>query len=237
MRSIVSNLKLGELQIELHRKRIKNLHLRVLPPDAKVRVSAPMYVSQRDVLAFVKSNQAWIEKTRTDMLNRPRIPVLEYVSGELHPYLGQLLRLELSSGSAKARAEFNSNTINVYAPIDSDLKKRRAILIEAYRKELKVIIHEMLPHWEAIVGVKSDDWNVRVMKNKWGSCNIVDKRIWLNLELIKYPLECIEYVLVHELVHLHERYHNARFYGFMDQFLPDWKRRKDLLNRFEYLPD
>ena len=120
-------------------------------------------------------------------------------------------------------------TLHLRKPKTRD--QRAKIVKEWYRKELKAQIPDLLSHWETIIGVKANDWGVKQMHTKWGACNVDDKRIWLNLELSKKPKVCLEYILVHELVHLHERHHNSRFIQLMNQFMPNWRLYRDQLNQ------
>ncbi|MCA6517849.1 MAG: M48 family metallopeptidase [Pseudanabaena sp. M110S1SP2A07QC] len=110
-------------------------------------------------------------------------------------------------------------------------EKRLEIIQQWYRTQLKAIIPALIDKWKAIVGVEINEWGVKQMKTKWGSCNIEDHRIWLNLELIKKPLHCIEYIIVHELVHLLERHHSDRFKAVMDKVMPHWRIYRDELNQ------
>lgn len=99
-----------------------------------------------------------------------------------------------------------------------------------YRRNIKKEIPQLLEKWQKIIGVTASDWGVKNMKTRWGTCNIEDKRIWLNLQLVKKPFECLEYVMVHELVHLLEKNHNKIFISYMDEFLPNWRKIKEELN-------
>lgn len=105
------------------------------------------------------------------------------------------------------------------------------MLLRWYRAQLKALIPPLLDKWQPVLGVQVAEWGVKKMKTKWGSCNSNDRRIWLNLELAKKPVQCLEYIIVHEIVHLMERHHNDRFRTLMDQFMPKWRLRRDALNR------
>jgi len=114
---------------------------------------------------------------------------------------------------------------------DSPADKKQQILDDWYRSELKKIIPELTRKWEILIGVQTNDFGIKRMRTKWGTCNPEAKRIWINLELGKKPVECLEYIIVHELVHILERSHNGRFIGYMDKFLPKWRSYKEELNR------
>lgn len=110
-------------------------------------------------------------------------------------------------------------------------EKKQEILHAFYRAELKKLIPELLDKWQPILDVTASAWGIKRMKTKWGTCNIEARRIWLNLELAKKPVQCLEYILVHELTHLLERHHNERFTGLLDQHLPQWRTLREELNR------
>ncbi|MBF4242637.1 M48 family metallopeptidase, partial [Vibrio anguillarum] len=161
----------------------------------------------------------------------PRQSDREMVSGECHYLWGRRYRLNLIERSGKHEIKLGRGRLHLYANTATTLENKALVLSSYYRDVLKARIAELLPVWEDKIGVKAADWGIKKMKTKWGSCNTQAKRIWLNLELAKKPPECLEYILVHELVHLLERNHNERFKGDMDRLLPDWRERRDLLNR------
>ncbi len=211
------------IDVEVLRKRIRNLHLRVLPPDGRVRVSGPMRMSDRAIRALIVEKLSWIRRHQSRIRKLPA--PLEVVTGELHPFLGDPHELHLRKGNARVERP-SPGTLLLYARPGSSVKKRRAILDEWYRSELKALVPPLLEKWEAIIRVRTAEWNVRKMKTRWGSCNTKTRRIRLNLELAKQPPRSIEYVLVHELVHLLERRHGKRFQNLMDRFLPAWRERR-----------
>lgn len=222
----------GGLVVNVVRKKIKNLHLRVYPPDGRVKVSAPLRVGDEAVRAAVISRMEWIKRHQKRFQTQESQLPCEYVSRESHYYLGSRYLLNVIPHNGRNRVEIrNENIIDIYVPEDSGFSKREKVMLEWYRKELKSIIPPMIEKWEEIIGVEVNDWGVKKMKTKWGSCNINAHRIWLSLELVKKPPHCIEYVVVHEMVHLLERKHNDRFKGFMDRFLPQWRLYRDELNQ------
>ncbi|MBE0998501.1 M48 family metallopeptidase, partial [Escherichia coli] len=148
------------------------------------------------------------------------------VSGECHYLWGRRYRLNLIERSGKHEIKLGRGRLHLYVNPATTLENKALVLNSYYRDALKTRIAELLPVWEDKIGVKAADWGIKKMKTKWGSCNIQAKRIWLNLELAKKPPECLEYILVHELVHLLERNHNERFKGYMDKLLPDWRERR-----------
>lgn len=224
-------VEIGSIAMQLNRKAIKNLHISVLPPDGRVRVSAPESMTETAIRMAVISRIPWIKKQQSDFAKQPRQSDREMVSGECHYLWGRRYRLNLIERSGKHEIKLGRGRLHLYVNPATTLENKAMVLSSYYRDALKARIAELLPVWEDKIGVIAADWGVKKMKTKWGSCNIQAKRIWLNLELAKKPPECLEYILVHELVHLLERNHNERFKGYMDKLLPDWRERRDLLNR------
>ncbi|EGR1308647.1 M48 family peptidase [Vibrio cholerae] len=224
-------IEVGSITIQLNRKAIKNLHISVLPPDGRVRVSAPESMTETAIRMAVISRIPWIKKQQSDFAKQPRQSDREMVSGECHYLWGRRYRLNLIERSGKHEIKLGRGRLHLYVNPATTLENKALVMNSYYRDALKARIAELLPVWEDKIGVTSADWGVKKMKTKWGSCNIQTKRIWLNLELAKKPPECLEYILVHELVRLLERNHNERFKGYMDKLLPDWRERRDLLNR------
>ncbi|WP_054113034.1 M48 family metallopeptidase [Marinagarivorans algicola] len=227
----MSKVEIGAITMQLNRKAIKNLHISVLPPDGRVRVSAPESMTETAIRMAVISRIPWIKKQQSDFAKQPRQSDREMVSGECHYLWGRRYRLNLIERSGKHEIKLGRSRLHLYVNPATRLENKALVLSSYYRDALKARIAELLPVWEDKIGVKAADWGVKKMKTKWGSCNTQAKRIWLNLELAKKPPECLEYILVHELVHLLERNHNERFKGYMDKLLPDWRERRDLLNR------
>jgi len=219
------------IDVQVVRKNIKNLHLGVYPPNGHVRVAVPEHVTDENVRLAVVSKLSWIKKQQQAFKEQPRQSERAFVSGECHYVLGKRYRLELIEQIGVSRVElFKSGKLKMFVKPATSIENREKLLNDWYRLELKKIIPELLQKWEPIVGKQVDDWGIKKMKTKWGSCNIEKRRIWLNLELAKKPEECLEYILVHELVHLHERNHNERFKNLLEQFLPNWRTSQKVLN-------
>lgn len=230
-------IEIGSIPIQLNRKAIKNLHISVLPPDGKVRVSAPAAMTDTAIRMAVVKRIPWIKKQQKDFANQPRQSGREMVSGESHYLWGRRYRLDVVERAGKHQVQVGGSRLRLYVNPGTTTQNRALALNGFYRDELKQRINKLLPCWQDRMGVGVADWGVKRMKTKWGSCNISARRIWLNLELAKKPPECLEYILVHELVHLFERNHNERFKTYMDKFLPDWRERRDLLNRMPLAHD
>lgn len=225
----VSVLKVGDVSVELHRKKIKNVHLRVYPPHGAVRISAPVGLPISAIADIVQKRLEWIRTQQaraSSGIEHPR-----YLSGERHFFCGSLLRLNVFNTSGRPSVRLSGpDVIEMQVPPGyTDLQKAK-LLDEWYRAQIRTIAQPYFDKWEALMGVKASQWRIKKMKTRWGSCNVSDARIWLSLELVKRPSRCIEYVVVHELAHLIERGHGPRFTQVMDQFLPEWKVIRRELN-------
>jgi len=226
-------LKIGSLAVEVVRKKIKNLHLAVYPPNGRVRVAVPLRVGNEAVRLAVVSRLGWIRRQQKRLAAQERQSAREFVSRESHYFLGRRYLLNVIIHDGPARVVINGKpAIDFYVPEGVKRSTCEKILREWYRKELKSLIPPLISKWEPIMGVQVSEWGVKKMKTKWGTCNTRAHRIWINLELAKKPAQCLEYIVVHEMVHLLERKHNEKFIGYMDKFLPQWCSLRDQLNRF-----
>ena len=224
-------IKVGSLSVRIVRKAIKNLHLGVYPPNGRVRVAAPLAVSDEAVRLAVIGKLSWIKRQRERFLNQPRQSKREMVGGETHYFLGRRYRLRVVASDGPANVHCRKSGLDLHIRSSASVGQREWALQEWYRQQLKDLIPSLLEKWECTVGIRAAEWGVKKMKTKWGSCNISARRIWLNLELAKRPVQCLEYILVHELVHILERHHSDRFKAHMDEFLPHWRVYRDELNR------
>jgi len=227
----VHQITVNDLVVDVHRKDIKNLHLSVYPPDGKVRVAAPLHIDDKAVRLFVISKLGWIKKQQREFHSQPRQSKREYVSGESHYFKGDryLLNVVYRKGHPEVSIR-NKTYIDLFVREGSDVEYRKRVMTEWYRSELKVLAAPLVERWKTEMDVPLTHWGIRSMKTKWGSCNIERGRILLNLELAKKPQHCVEYIIVHELVHLLERHHNDRFVALMDKFMPQWRLYRDELN-------
>lgn len=225
-------IRVGGIIIEVIRKDIKNLHVGVYPPEGRVRVAAPLLLDDDAVRLAVISKLAWIKKQRAHFQEQPRQSKREYIPRESHYFLGRryLLNIIEHGGSSSVHIR-RQRRLDLLVPRGSDVTKRERVLTEWYRKELKARIPHLIEKWQSVIGVQVAEWGVKRMKTKWGSCNREARRIWLNLELAKKPLHCLEYIIVHEMVHFLERHHDEKFAAQMDVFMPSWRRYRDELNR------
>ncbi len=220
------------LTVDVVRKDIKNLHLAVYPPAGRVRVAAPLRVSDEVVRLAVVSRLGWIKKQKSKFTSQARQSEREYVSGESHYFKGQRYRLNVIYQSGAPRVVIrNKSAIELYVREGSDREQREWVMLAWYRQHLKERIPELIERWEPVLGVQVDDWRVKHMKTKWGTCNTKAGRIWLNLELAKKSAKCLEYIVVHEMVHLLQRHHNDHFTELISKYMPQWKLHREELNR------
>jgi hypothetical protein len=231
------NIIVSGISVQVIRKPIKNLHLSVCPPQGHVRVSGPLHVTDDTVRLAVISRLKWIKQQQCSFKNQTRQSAREMVTGESHYVFGKRYRLEVIERRGRHEVVIkNSSTLQLFVNPGTSALHRALVLNQWYRQQLKARIPDLLSRWEPIIGKQASDWGIKKMKTKWGSCNIAQSRIWLNLELAKKPVDCLEYVLVHELVHLLERNHGEQFKAYMNQFLPRWQQYRNTL-RNEPLKD
>ncbi len=225
------HLSVGDLEVDVVRKAIRNVHLAVLPPDGRVRVSMPPHIADEQVRRLIISRLGWIRLQQAKFAQQPRQTSRQYVSGETHFYQGRRYRLQVREVDAPPAVRLRGGQfLDLQTRPGSTLAQRERILHAWYREQLKTQLPPLAAKWEPIIGVRAADWAVKLMKTKWGACNIEARRIWLNLELAKVAPHLLEYVVVHELTHLLERQHNARFKALLDQFLPTWRTFRAELN-------
>ena len=224
-------MTVGGVEVAVIRKAIKNLHLGVYPPNGRVRVATPLAVSDEAVRLAVVGKLGWIRRQRARFVAQPRQSRREMVSGESHYFQGRRYRLRVvhNDGAAKI-VRRNNSTLELQVRPEITVNGRERILHQWYRQHLRELIPALLEKWQAVLGVHASEFGIKKMKTKWGTCNIEARRIWINLELAKKPVSCLEYIIVHELTHLLERNHNDRFTAIMDRHLPTWRMSRKELN-------
>jgi predicted metal-dependent hydrolase len=220
------------ITVEVVRKDIKNLHLGIYPPDGRVRAATPLLVDDEAVRLAVISRLDWIKRQKARFQEQQRQPSRSYVNRESHYFQGRryLLNVVEHDGPAKVIRRGRA-MIDLFVPTGAGTSERERAMSSWYREELKVLVPPLVEKWSERLGVEVVEWKIKRMKTKWGSCNAKAKRIWLNLELAKKPARCLEYVIVHEMVHLFEKSHNARFQELMDHHMPEWRSYRDELNQ------
>lgn len=226
-----SSITVSGISVQIERKDIKNLHLGVYPPNGRVRVAAPLVVSEDAIRLAVIGKLAWIRRQKTRFAEQPRQSAREMVNGESHYFLGRRYRLRVHEQPGKQYVAIRDMaSLDLFVNQGRTTEQREAVLLRWYRQQLNEQIPPFLEQWQAKLGVQVNAWGIKRMKTKWGSCNPITGRVWFNLELAKKPLQCLEYIVVHELIHLLERHHNDQFMALLNSQLPKWHEKRDILN-------
>ncbi|MGI6795489.1 M48 family metallopeptidase [Gordonia sihwensis] len=218
------------IDIDVIYKDIKNLHIGVYPPLGRVRVAAPNRLDDDQVRLAVIQRLPWIKRQRDKLRSAERQSEREMITGESHYVWGIRRRLKVVERPGRAHFEIDGERLVLYVPAETSAEKRRAYLDKWYRDQLRQEIPDLIANWEQTLDVTVPKWTIRRMKTKWGSCNRETRHIWFNAELAKKHPDCLEYIVVHEMTHFFERNHGERFTSLMDQYLPDWRSRRDQLN-------
>ena len=224
-------VQLGDLAVDVVRKDIKNIHLSVHPPSGKVRIAAPTRISLETIRVFAISKLAWIRQQQHKLLAQEREAPREYLNRESHYVWGRRYLLTIIEGDHPASVELGHSRMVLRVRTGADHAKRQVILENWYREQVKQAVSPLLDKWQRLMGVQAERFYVQRMKTKWGSCNPRAHTVRFNAELAKKPPECLEYIVVHELAHLLEPTHNARFIALMGQFMPKWQFYRERLNR------
>lgn len=223
-------IQIADISVEIVKKKIKNMHLSVLPPDGKVRVSAPLSMSDDAVAMFVRTKLGWIRKQQAKFEAQPRQSEREYVSGETLYVWGRQYFLQVEYSYKGNALVLDGNKAILTVRKESTAKQREAFVNEWYRSLLKAEVEKYLPKWEKITGLYCSSWQSKYMTTRWGTCNTNTRKIWLNLQLAKKPVECLEYVILHELAHLKVKNHGTDFVTILDQYMPYWQEIRRQLN-------
>lgn len=227
----MTQIRLGEIIVDVVRKDIKNIHLSVYPPTGRVRISAPSRIKLETIRLYAVSKLQWIRKQQKKLTSQDRETPRDYITRESHYFMGKRYLLKITETDAKQTVVLRHREIELIVKKNADLKQKQKLLEDWYRKRLRQIAGSYITFWEKQMKLKVAEFGIKKMRTKWGSCNREARRIWLNLELAKKPKECLEYIVVHEMVHVIERNHGTRFVALMDHFLPQWRQYKDELNR------
>ncbi len=229
-------IELEGILINVERKKIKNLHIHIKPPYGEVYVTAPMRMKESEIKEFVYSKTDWILKNVDKMTKTNVTPEPDYVTGDLIPIWGDIYTLEvrgnefLTDGRKKFEIELESeDTVVLYAPFDATKEEKEAYFLEWYRKELYERADILIPLWEKYTGLYCSSWQSKNMKTRWGTCNTKTNKVWLNVQLAKYPVECLEYVILHELAHTRVPNHGPEFKAILNEYMPDWKEKRKRL--------
>lgn len=232
MSTEIISISASNIEIEVIRKDIKNMHLAVYPPTGRIRLAAPKKTDSEVVRLFAISKIGWIKKHIKNFNEQPRESKKEYISGESHYFFGKRYLIQVIEHDKPNAIKIKGvKTIQLFIRPGTTIEQRAIMLKEWYRKELKKILPAIVAKWEEELRLKCNYWGVKQMRTKWGTCNHSQKRIWLNLELAKKPLICIDYVVLHELLHLIEPNHSENFILLLNKHFPKWKKiRQDLNN-------
>jgi predicted metal-dependent hydrolase len=216
-------LLIDDIRAEVVRKAVRQLRLAILPPQGSLRITAPLRTTEATIREVVLRKQAWIRKHQAAFQQRVPTAPLRYETGETHYYQGQALRLYVHEQAGRAHVRLLAGELHLHVPLGATAAQRALVLARWRRAQLRAQVPALLAKWEPLVGAQAADWGIKQMKTRWGTCSIRARRIWLSLELSQWPVSCLEYVVVHELTHLHERLHNARFWHLLEQAMPGWR--------------
>jgi len=228
---MATQLQLGDIAVDVVLKDIKNVHLSVYPPTGRVRISAPSGMSLDTIRVFAISKLGWIKQQQHKLRRQERETPREYLDRESHYVWGKRYLLKVVEADAAPRVELQHRQMILRARPATDREKRHLILASWYREQIKKAVKPLIARWEPLVGVEVGRLFVQRMKTKWGSCSPNTGNVRLNTDLAKKPPECLEYILVHEMVHLLEPTHNTRFIALIEQFIPQWRFYRGLLNQ------
>jgi hypothetical protein len=227
---MVSHLELGDVVLDVVKKDIKNVHLSVYPPTGRVRISAPLHMSTDTIRVFAISKLGWIRQQQRKLQAQEREAPRDYIDRESHYLWGKRYLLKLVPTEAAPSIELKHSKLVLHSRPDATTERKQAVLDEWYREQLKAALPALLDKWQSLLGVQVSRFFVQRMKTKWGGCSPATRTLRLNSELAKKPLECLEYIVVHELMHLIEPTHNAHFVALMDLHMPKWRHHRDVLN-------
>jgi predicted metal-dependent hydrolase len=225
------NLKFGDIQIEVMFKNIKKLHLSVYPPFGTVKLSAPMGTTEETLRAFALMNLSWIKKEQRKLKEQEREQEREYLHLESHYVWGKRYRLEIIETETTPAIELTHSRFIMKVRPGTDASKRKELLNSWYREQIRQTVPELIAKYSPRLNVSVDRLFVQDMKTLWGSCNSEDKNIRLNTALARKPIEYLEYIVLHEMIHLLEPKHSEKFYALMDQMMPNWRRFQTGLNQ------
>ena len=224
-------LLIDDILAEVVRKPVRQLRLSIRPPQGSLRITVPLRTTEATIRDVVLRKQSWIRKHQAAFRQRVPTPTLQYEAGETHYYQGQALRLCVHEQAGRAHVRLLPGELHLHVPLGATAEQRAQVLAKWRRAQLQAQVPALLAKWEPVVGAQAAAWGIKQMKTRWGTCSIRARRIWLSLELSQWPVACLEYVVVHELTHLHERLHNERFWHLLGQAMPEWQHPHQTLRR------
>lgn len=222
-------LHIGTAEIEVTFKPIKNLHLSVHPPYGRVTISSPEFYDLEKVKIYAATKLGWIKREQQKICSQQREEPKLMTTRESHQFLGKRYLLKVIEVN-RPKVVLKHNVIELYTVPNAALEQKQKTLYNWYKKQLEAKVIELIYQYAKVIGITDVNFGIRKMKTKWGTCNIEKRTLWFNIELAKKPVECIEYIVVHEMIHLLERNHNKNFIILMDKYLPNWRIQKKILN-------
>ncbi len=218
------------IEVTVSKKAIKNMHLYVKPPDGHVTVSAPLQQSDESIEIFIRTKLGWIKRQQEKFKKQPRQTEREYVSGEALYVWGRQYYLLVNYSNKGNSLILDGEKAILTVREGSSTEQRAKFVNEWYRGILKTEVERILPKCEKTTWLHAAEWQIKYMTTRWGTCNVVSRKIWINLQLAKKAPECLEYIILHELAHLKEKSHNENFVAMMDSFMPNWREIRKNLN-------
>ncbi|NLM16341.1 MAG: M48 family metallopeptidase [Candidatus Riflebacteria bacterium] len=229
-----NNQNIGGIAVEIiKKKKLKNLYIRIVPPDGKVRVTAPIKFPDKEIKLLILRKLQRINAARECIIAQSRQTEREYTSGEIHYLWGNPYVLEVINGQRTYQLELEKELCRIIfkVPANATKESKEKAFNNWYRQKLKRAIDSLAKQIEEKMGISANEYHVKNMKTRWGTCNITKRRIWINLQLAKKPIECLEYIITHELAHLLEKNHNKGFYTIVEKFCPTWKEAEKKLKQ------
>jgi hypothetical protein len=227
---MVAVLDIGGISIDVIFKDIKNVHLSVHPPTGRVRIAAPSRMSMESIRLFGISKIAWIRKHQWKIRQQPRETPREYLERESHYVWGRRYLLTIKENGSKPGVSLGSRALELTLAKGAAFKQREELLAEWYRAELRVRAAPVLAKWAKRLNVDLSHFYIQRMKTKWGSSNPSRHTVRLNLELAKFPPECLDYVALHEIAHFIAPDHSDRFIALLNRHMPGWRTVRGRLN-------
>jgi predicted metal-dependent hydrolase len=227
----MDSIQLGNIDIEVVLKDIKNVHLSVYPPNGRVRIAAPLHLDLDTIRIYSISKLAWIKRQQAKLRKQKREAPRLFINRESHYFKGRRYILKIVPTTGRHEVILKARSIEMHVHLDTSRENKQKLMDDFYRSHLKAITATLIEKWEDLLYVQVKAFGIKRMTTKWGTCNEKAGRIWLNLELAKKPIEYIEYVVLHEMVHLKERKHNEKFVAYLDKHMPNWRHLKEELNK------
>ncbi len=228
---MVERFEIAGIGVDVVFKNIKNIHLSVNPPFGAVRIAAPERMKLDTIRVFAISKLSWIKEQQCKLQAQERETPREFLERESHYVWGKRYLLNVIEANRAPSVELKHRKLALHIRPGASQEARQAVIDAWYRGLVKEAAHPMIAKWEPILKVAVNKVFVQRMKTKWGSCAVASRNLRLNTDLAKKPIDCLEYIVVHEMAHLLAPTHNARFIALMDTFMPNWRLQRELLNK------